>query len=146
MRNCSLGISLSNDPFYWTPISKYFCKHKGEEFRNLVSVKWTNRFADFLSYLFGVTFSNNYSFSQHIDNRVRKYRQSYCSLPNSGLSYPGATTDVKRYMWNSICVPVLTYGMESITINKKDMQQLETLQGNLVKQCLGLSKICHSGN
>ena len=34
--------------------------------------------------------------------------------------------------------------MESITINKKDMQKLETLQGNLVKQCLGLSKRCHS--
>ena len=34
--------------------------------------------------------------------------------------------------------------MESITINKNNMQKLETLHGNLVRQCLGLSKRCHS--
>ena len=33
--------------------------------------------------ILGVTFSNNYSFSQHIDSRVRKCRQSYYSLSNT---------------------------------------------------------------
>ena len=60
------------------------------------------------------------------------------------MSHPGASSDVKRCLWNTICTPVLTYGLESIDINESNMKKLETTQGNLLKQSLGLTKRCHS--
>ena len=68
----------------------------------------------------------------------------FYGLNNSGMAYPGATTDVKCYLWNTICKPVLSYGLESINLNGINIRRLETTQGNLVKQCLGLSKRSHS--
>jgi hypothetical protein len=60
------------------------------------------------------------------------------------MVYPGATSDVKCYLWKSICNPVMIYGLDSINIDKRNMQRLETLQGNLVKQSMGLSKRVHT--
>ena len=60
------------------------------------------------------------------------------------MSYPGAATYIKQYIRNSIWAPVLTYGLESINVNVSNMNKLETIQGNLIKQSLGLSKRCHS--
>ena len=55
------------------------------------------------------------------------------------MAFPGCSAEVKAYLWNSICQPVLTYGFDSISISNHCMKSLETCQGNLVKKCLGLS-------
>ncbi len=62
------------------------------------------------------------------------------------MSYPGAATDVKAYMyiWKSMWQPILRYGSDCISLGKLGKQTLETSQANLLKQCLGLSKRCHS--
>ena len=44
----------------------------------------------------------------------------------------------------TVCTPVLTYGLDGRNINATNMKKLETTQGNLIKQCLGISKRCHS--
>ena len=44
--------------------------------------------------------------------------------------------------WNSICTPVLTYGLDDLNINATNMKQLETTQENVIEQCLGISKRC----
>ena len=94
--------------------------------------------------ILGTTFTKDGQCTEHVENRIRKCRQSFYSLSNSGMAFPGATVDVKRYLWNSICTPVLTYGLDGININITNMKKLETTQGNLIKQCLGISKRCHS--
>ncbi len=48
--------------------------------------------------------------------------QSLYSLSKSGVAFAGASTDVKRYIWNSICAPVLTYGLDNININVSSMK------------------------
>ena len=56
------------------------------------------------------------------------------------MSYPGLASDAKAYIWNTMCRPVLLYGSDCIDICAPNMRKLETLQGNLLKQSLGLSK------
>ncbi len=64
--------------------------------------------------ILGTMFNDNYKFNDHIDSRIRKCRQSYYSLTKCGMAYPGASSDVKSYLWNSVCSPVLMYGMDGI--------------------------------
>jgi len=90
----------------------------------------------------GVTFGSNCSFTQHCESRVEKCRRSFHSLRDAGLSYPGANTKVKSYLWNSMCKPVLLYGTDSIALSNSDISLLESTQGKLLKCCLGFHKYC----
>jgi hypothetical protein len=94
--------------------------------------------------ILGTTFSNNGNCNMHVENRVRKCRQSYYGLNKCGMVYPGASSDVKCYLWKSICAPVLMYGLDCLNVNKSNVDKLETTQGNLIKQSMGLSKRVHS--
>ena len=62
------------------------------------------------------------------------------------MAYPGAHTSIKKYLWKTICLPTLLYGMECINISKNELTRLERTQGNHIKQCLGLGKTVHSTN
>lgn len=115
---------------------KILCKEpvwylKGERIDNV----------DYLEIL-GVAFGNNGE--MHVHKRIEKCRRAYYSLRGAGLAYPGCSSDVKSYIWNTICQPVLLYGLDSISISSKFLKQLETVQGNLVKQSLGISKRARS--
>jgi len=56
------------------------------------------------------------------------------------MSYPGCASNVKSYLWRSICQPVLLYGMECVNISSGSLKTLESTQSTLLKQCLGLNK------
>jgi hypothetical protein len=94
--------------------------------------------------ILGTTFTCKYNYNDHVDNRIRKCRQAYYSLTKCGMAYPGATADVKSYLWKSICAPVLMYGHDGISIGRNNIHKLDTAQGNLVKQAMGLSKRAHT--
>ena len=76
----------------------------------------------------------------HITKRRDKCRRLFYSLRDIGMAYPGCASDVKAFMWNTVCKPALSYGLDSIYLNNKCMKDLETCQGNLVKQVMGFSK------
>ncbi len=48
--------------------------------------------------ILGTVFTKNGGCESHIDNRLRKCRQSYYGLRKCGIVYPGATSDVKCYL------------------------------------------------
>ena len=50
------------------------------------------------------------------------------------------------YSTQSICLPTLCYGLESINITDKCMKTLESTQGGIMKQVCGLSKISRHSN
>ena len=60
------------------------------------------------------------------------------------LVWPACASVVKSYMWRVLCQPVLLYGLECVNVSCRMVRDLETLQGNLVKQVLGLSKSSHA--
>ena len=92
----------------------------------------------------GVVFNNDCNNVNHVDVRIQKCYRSYYSLRNVGFAYPGVNSDVKTYLWNTICQPTLLYGCETLKLNDCHVKKLETTQGNILKQSLGLSKFSHS--
>ena len=60
------------------------------------------------------------------------------------MSYPGAAPEVQAHLYKSICQPVLTYGVECMSNSKDQFRRMESIQGRLIKQCLGLSKRSHN--
>ena len=82
--------------------------------------------------------------NKHADKRVENCRRSFYNLQNISMSYPGATSDVKAYIWKAMCQPILLYGSDCMQLGKLGKQKLETSQSNLLKRCLELSKRCHS--
>ena len=88
--------------------------------------------------MLGVCFSRNGD--AHVKKRKDKCRRLFYSLRDIGMAYPGCASDVKAYMWNTMCKPALSYGLDSIYLDNKCFKELETCQGNLAKQALGFSK------
>ena len=76
----------------------------------------------------------------HAESRIQKCKRAYYSLQDVGMKYPGCSSDVKAYLWNSICQPVLLYGFDSHNLSTKMLKDLESTQSTLVKNCMGLSK------
>ena len=93
--------------------------------------------------ILGVTFSSTLSSNKHVKSRMRKCQQSIFKMTSMGLSYPGLNSDVKAFLWNSICCPILVYGMESIMISQSDIKALKTTQGNIIKRIMGINKRSH---
>ena len=91
----------------------------------------------------GVTFDSKGNCHDHISNRIRKCRSSFYALLDSGMSYPGASVEVKCHLWNTICLPYLLYGMECVSLNGVDVHRMNSLQGALIKQSLGIPKRYH---
>ena len=60
------------------------------------------------------------------------------------MQYPGATPAVQAHLYKCICQPTLTYGLECMSHSAAQMQKLESAQGKLIKQSLGLSKRSHN--
>ena len=79
-----------------------------------------------------------------ITNRLTKCRQSFYGLGNAGMLYTGATPGVLAYLYKRICQPTLTYGLECMSSTAIQMRRLESVQGRLIKQSLGLSKLPHN--
>jgi hypothetical protein len=93
--------------------------------------------------ILGVTFTYNNKFDKHVQKRSQKCRQSMYSLNGIGMCYPGLNTVSKVHLFKSICLPTLTYGINSININDKNIRQLESTQGGIIKQVCGLTKQSH---
>ena len=60
------------------------------------------------------------------------------------MLFPGATPNVQAYLYKCICQQTLTYGLECMSSTAIQMRQLESVQGSLIKQSLGLSKLSHN--
>ena len=93
--------------------------------------------------ILGCCFTSNCNASAHVDKRIQKGRQSFFNLIDTGMGYPGLDCNTKAYLWKTICVPSLVYGCESISLCTNDLKCLEVIQGNLLKQSLGLNRRSH---
>ena len=93
--------------------------------------------------ILGVTFTSKGSSHNHSDTRSRSCRRSYYNIYDLGMAYPGLSVDVKSYLWKTVCVPSLLYGCDAISVTSPDMKKLESVQGSLIKQSLGIGKRSH---
>jgi len=93
--------------------------------------------------ILGVTFSRDLRFAAHVEKRVSACRRNIFRYSSVGMVYPGLGTNVKSYMWKTIGAPTLLYGMDSIHLSQRDIKQLNSAQGSIVKRVMGLNKRCH---
>ena len=94
--------------------------------------------------ILGNVFNQGGNNASHVTNRLTKCRQSFYGLGNAGMLYPGATPGVQAYLYKCICQPTLTYGLECMGSTAIQRRRLESAQGKLIKQSLGLSKLSHN--
>ena len=91
----------------------------------------------------GIIFTNNGKSEKHVHKIIQKCRQAFYSMSSSGMSYPGLPTGIKSHLWKTVCCPTLLYGMEAVSLSKIQFKNIESTQGSLIKQSLGLSKYSH---
>ena len=91
----------------------------------------------------GIIFTDGGKSEKHVNKRIQKCRQGFYSMSSSGMSYPGLPTDIKSHLWKTVCCPTLLYGMEAVSLSKIAFTNIESTQGSLIKQSLGLSKGSH---
>ena len=90
--------------------------------------------------ILGTVFDRDGSGSGHAERRINSCRRNFFGLGDIGMVYPGLDTNTKCYLWNTMCAPTLLYGAECIKISDPSMRRMESIQGCLIKQCLGLGK------
>ena len=93
--------------------------------------------------ILGTTFTSDNKNAVHINNRISACRRSIYGLSSVGMSYPGLSSEVKAYIWKTVGVPTLTYGMDSLALSLKDCQMLSSTATNAVKSVLGIRKRSH---
>ena len=71
--------------------------------------------------------------------RERRPRFGYYSLHNTRCHM-----DIKMYLYKSVCLPTLLFGIEIIFLfTRQVIKELESFQGCLMKRSLGLCKFSH---
>ena len=60
--------------------------------------------------------------------------------------FQGFNVDIKKYIWDSVCVSTLKYGLETMYLSNTQIKKLESLQGTLLKSSPGLSVHSHHSN
>ena len=93
--------------------------------------------------ILGVTFSSHRSSSAHIAKRKGRCSKAFYSLSQAGMLNPGLQPSVKSYLWGSVCRPALVYGCESVALSPRELKELESTQGTLIKRCLHIGKRSH---
>ena len=91
----------------------------------------------------GMILSSDGKCINQVDSRILKCRKSYFSLYNVSMPYPGLPVDQKLHLWHTICRPILTFGLETVYLNRAMYGKLESLQGTIVKAFLGSSRYTH---
>ena len=67
-----------------------------------------------------VVMSNDGIADINIQKIIRpKCRQAYLSLDNTGMPYPGLPIDIKMYLYKTVCLPTLRFGMEIMFLSVK---------------------------
>ena len=90
-----------------------------------------------------IIFTNDGKSEKHVHKIIQKCRQAFYSVSSSGMSFPGLPTGIKSHLWKTVCCPTLLYGMETVSLSKIKFKNIESTQGSLIKQSLGLSKYSH---
>jgi len=62
------------------------------------------------------------------------------------MSYPGLNTNSKFHLYKTICLPVLLYGVDCLSVSVNNVSKIQSAQGNITKYVCGLSKRSHHSN
>jgi len=90
--------------------------------------------------ILGIAFTNNGTCSDHVQNTVQKCRRAFYFLSNISMNDLSLNNKGKSHLYSSICLPTLTYGMQSVNLSSPEKLTLNSALGGIIKQMCGLSK------
>ncbi len=94
-----------------------------------------------ITYL-GVTINNNHFNTSHIKSRSKSAINASYGLTPAGFRDKITKPSIKSLLMKTYCRPSLMYGVETIRLNQTNIKDMETLEGNLIKSSLSISKRC----
>jgi hypothetical protein len=92
----------------------------------------------------GMWFTNTLTNKRHLDERrIMAIRMSY-NLTNCGFNSHMMKIKLKTYLYKIYCQPIMTYGLENLTLNKTELKKLQAAESLIIKKALQLGKFCQS--
>jgi len=96
-----------------------------------------------LKYL-GVEISADQTNTKHINTRCDKAMKALASVKSKGLCDKQIHFMLKSQMYKTFIMPVLTYGMELMILNKKELNQIRITESNMVKNMINVRSSCRT--
>ena len=90
-----------------------------------------------LKYL-GVWFTQNLSSVSHIDIRSNNTISKITMLDQIGFNTQLIGNKTKSTLFNAFIRPIATYGLDVLTLTANDIKSICSLEGNIIKDSLGL--------
>ncbi len=96
-----------------------------------------------LKYL-GVEIVSDLTNTRHLDAKCNKAIKAMASIKAKGLCDKQIHAETKSVMYNSFIMPILTYCVELLVLNKKEMNQIRITESNMIKTMLNVRSSCRS--
>ena len=107
-----------------------------------VTISWRGETLEQVStyeYL-GVTISDDGKYECEINNRITKANNVYYSINNTIIGKKEISTKTKMSIFQSIYIPTLTYGMESIPLTKAAESRITAMEMKYLRKTVNVTK------
>jgi hypothetical protein len=92
----------------------------------------------------GCMYSDNYSLTKHWDMKNNVLAAKIAQLQQIGLHSQSLSSKTKAFIFKTFIRPLVTYGTDTFYMNSNDLKKLKELEGNCLKDSLGLFRRIHS--
>jgi len=86
----------------------------------------------------GVWLTQNLSSVTHIDNRYSQAIAKLTQLEQVGFNTSSIKPHTKSILFKSFIRPVINYGSDVLLLTSNDLKTIKSLEGNIIKDCIGL--------
>jgi hypothetical protein len=98
---------------------------------------------DKMKYL-GCIYSDTYSHNKHWDSKENTLGTKMALLERAGINSQGLLSKTKAFLFNCYVRPLIQYGIDTFNLKDVDTRRVKALEGNCLKDCLGLFRLIHS--
>ena len=92
----------------------------------------------------GCMFSDTYSNSKHWDMKEASVASKIAMLENIGINKQSLSSQTKSFIFKCYIRPLIQYGVDTFVLNETDIGRIKMLEGNSLKDSLGLFRRIHS--
>ena len=92
----------------------------------------------------GIHLSANHKNTNHLNKRKTAVQDAKFKLNTIGILDECVSPNTKGRMYSTYIMPVLTHGWCNLSLNSKELDDLETLEDNTIKYVMGLWRRCKS--
>jgi hypothetical protein len=119
--------------------TQVICRKDEEQVRNAARSLWgVKKLGQTLLYLGVHICAKNLGGVKHWEKRCSKLLEAYHSLKRIGMRWDGLNQSLNLELFQTILVPILTYGAETTTPSKSTLNKINAAQARPLRQLSGL--------